>query len=153
MSDSDRSPTSTIPGGGPARNAPNHLVRHDGGMPEPSSTRSVKIPADERPGWPPERPRRDGAPPRPVDVSVRSRVLAPAHRLRYSPGSLLVIVGAAASEPTAFAERVVDERGATLSLGKVRALLAGRIPEAEIEARAEELLNAAVTKRVQKGET
>jgi len=122
-------------------------------MPEPGSTRSVKIPADERTGWSSERPRRDGAPPRPVDVSVRSRVLAPAHRLRYSPGSLLVIVGAAASEPTAFAERVVDERGATLSLGKVRALLAGRIPADEIEARAQELLNAAVSKRVQKGET
>jgi hypothetical protein len=113
----------------------------------------VKIPSDERTGWSSERPRRDGAPPRPVNISVRSRVLSPEDRLRYSPGSLLVIVGAAASAPAAFAERVVDERGATLSFPKVRTLLAGRVAEDEIEARAVELLNAAVLKRLQKGET
>jgi hypothetical protein len=120
---------------------------------DPGSTRSVKIPSDERTGWSSDRPRRDGAPPRPANISVRSRVLSPSDRLRYSPGSLLVIVGAAAAEPAAVAERVVDERGATLSLGKVRSLLAGRVPEEDIELRARELLNAAVLKRLQKSET
>src|SRR5258708_35036357 len=104
-------------------------------MPDPSAPRSVKIPADERTGWSSERPRRDGAPPRPADVSVRSRVLRPADRLRYSPSSLLLIVGAAASDPDPFAERVVEERGAVLSLAKVHALLAGRVAADEIEAR------------------
>lgn len=117
-------------------------------MPESSSARSVKISADERTGWSSERPRRDGAPPRPVDISVRSRVLAPADRVRYSPGSLVVVVGAAASDPVRFAERVVEERGAVLSLTRVRALLAGRVPEADIEVRARELLGAAVAKRL-----
>jgi len=64
-----------------------------------------------------------------------------------------LIVGAAAAEPAAFADRVVDERAATLSLAKVRALLAGRVAQAEIEQKADELLNAAVLKRLLKGET
>jgi predicted kinase len=88
-----------------------------------------------------------------VDISVRSRVLAPAHRLRYSPGSLLIIVGADAADPARFAERVVEERGASLTPARVRALLAGRVPESEIEARAAELLAGAVLKRLQAGET
>ena len=117
------------------------------------TARSVKISADERTGWSSERPRATGAPPRPVDVSVRCRVLAPSHRLRYSPGSLLVIVGAEASEPARFAERVVEERGAMLALARVRALLAGRVAESEIEERARELLAGAVLKRLQSGQS
>ncbi len=120
---------------------------------EKPTSRSVKISADERTGWSSERPRAQGAPPRPVDVSVRSRVLAPSHRLRYSPGSLLIIVGPEASEPARFAERVVEERGATLAPARVRALLAGRVADSEIEERAGELLAAAVLKRLQAGQS
>jgi predicted kinase len=123
-------------------------------MPTPPSVRSVKIGSDERGGWTSERPRREGdAPPRPVDVSARCRVLAPSDRLRYSPGSLLLIVSADASESGRFAERVVEERGAVLSLAKVRTLLAGRVAEEEIEARTRELLNAAVVKRLGERQT
>jgi predicted kinase len=122
-------------------------------MPDPPGTRSVKIGSDERTGWSSERPRRDGAPPRPADISVRSRVLRPADRLRYSPGSLLLVVGAAASEPGQFVERVVEEPGSALSLRKVRALLAGRVAEEEIEARSRELLDAAILKRLKAGQT
>lgn len=122
-------------------------------MSEKPTARSVKISADERTGWSSERPRAHGAPPRPVDVSVRCRVLAPSHRLRYSPGSLLVIVGADAADPARFAERVVEERGASLTPARVRALLAGRVPEPEIEERVSELLAGAVLKRLQAGET
>jgi predicted kinase len=122
-------------------------------MSTPPPPRSVKIDADERTGWSSERPRRDGAPPRPVDVSVRSRVLQPSDRLRYSPGSLLLVVGPAASDPDGYVARVVEERGATLSLTKVRALLAGRVAEDEIEARARELIGAAVQKRLDTGQT
>ena len=122
-------------------------------MSEKPPARSVKISADERTGWSSERPRANGAPPRPVNVSVRCRVLAPSHRLRYSPGSLLVIVGAAASEPVRFAERVVEERGASLAPARVRALLAGRIADSQIEERASELLAGAVLKRLQAGQT
>ena len=114
--------------------------------------RSVKISADERTGWSSERPRGGGGPERPVDVSVRCRVLAPSHRLRYSPGSLLVIVGAEASEPARFAERVVEERGAVLTRSRVRALLAGRVPDNEIEERTSDLLAGAVLKRLQSGQ-
>jgi len=120
----------------------------------PPSVRSDKIGADERGGWTTERPRREGdAPPRPVDVSARCRVLAPADRLRYSPGSLLLIVSPDASESVRFAERVVEERGAVLSLAKVRTLLAGRVAAEEMQARARELLNAAVVKRLGERQT
>ncbi len=118
-------------------------------MPTPPSSRSVKIGSDERTGWSSERPRRDGAPPRPPDISVRNRVLAPSDRLRYSPGSLVVIVGAVSTEPARFAERVIEERSAALSMTKVRALLAGRVDEDQIEARAAELLQTAVAKRIE----
>ena len=122
-------------------------------MSEKNTARSVKIGSDERTGWSSERPRPGGGPPRPVDISVRCRVLAPSHRLRYSPGSLVVIVGADAAQPARFAERVIEERGAAIAPARVRALLAGRGPEAEIEERAGELLAGAVLKRLQAGET
>ncbi|HEY1778616.1 MAG TPA: hypothetical protein VGG41_20845 [Solirubrobacteraceae bacterium] len=118
-------------------------------MTEGDSARRVKISADERTGWSSERPRDDSRPPRPVDISVRCRVLAPTDRMRYSPGSLVVVVGAAAAEPARFADRVIEERGAVLSLERVRTLLAGRVGPAEIEARAQQLLAAAVLKRLQ----
>jgi len=123
-------------------------------MSTPPSVRSVKIGADERGGWTTDRPPREGdAPPRPVDVSARCRVLAPSDRLRYSPGSLLLIVSPDAAEAGRFAERVVEERGAVLSLAKVRTLLAGRVAEEELEMRARELLDAAVVKRLGERQT
>ena len=128
-------------------------VRDHEHMPEPTAPRSVRIGSDERTGWSSERPRRDGATPRPVDVSVRARILRPSDRLRYSPGSLLLVVGASASEPERFAERVVDERGAVLSLARVRALLAGRVAADEIETRSRELLDVAILKRLKAGES
>jgi hypothetical protein len=118
-------------------------------VPDSPTSRSVKIGADERTGWSSERPRRDGAPSRPADISVRGRVLRPDYRLRYSPGSLLIITGAAATDPNRFAERVVEERGAILSMAKVRALIAGRVADDELEARAAQLLEAAVTRRIE----
>jgi hypothetical protein len=86
-------------------------------------------------------------------VSVRVRVLRPSDRLRYSPGSLLLVVGAAASEPDRFAERVVEERGAVLSLARVHVLLTGRVAADEIEARARELLDMAILKRLHAGQS
>jgi len=114
----------------------------------PDPPRSVRIDPDERTGWSSERPRRDGAAPRAPDLSVRSRILKPSDRLRYTPGSLVLILGPAASRPAAFADRVVEERGAILSRAKVRALLAGRVTEDKIEAGTTELLEAAVLRRV-----
>jgi hypothetical protein len=115
--------------------------------------RSVKISDDERGGWSSDRPRRDGAPPRPPNLTVHCRVLAPADRLRYSPGSLLVVVSASAAERDSFLERLIDDRGSLLSPGKVRALLAGRVAEEELDSRAQELLSAAVAKRLENRET
>lgn len=115
--------------------------------------RSVKISEDERGGWSSDRPRRDGAPPRPADVTAHCRVLAPTDRLRYSPGSLLVIASASAAERDSFIARLIEDRASLLSLEKVRTLLAGRVDEGELDARAEELLGAAVSKRLQSRET
>lgn len=121
--------------------------------PTPPSTRSVKIAPDERGGWSSERPRRDGAAPRPVDVSTRCNVLAPSDRLRYTPGSLLLVVSADASEAERLIEGVLEERGVMLSLAKIRTLLAGRVAPEEFEARARELLDATVAKRLSAGQT
>jgi len=122
-------------------------------MPTTPNTRSVKISDDERGGWSSDRPRRDGAPPRPVDVSVRCRVLSPSDRIQYSPGSLLLVVSASASERDHFIRRLIENRGSQLSLDKVRGLLAGRVAGDEVEGRAAELLDAAVLKRLGANET
>jgi hypothetical protein len=122
-------------------------------MSTPPSGRSVKIDQDERGGWSSDRPRRDGAPPRPADLSVRCRVLRPIDQLRYSPGSLVVVVAPVLAEGERFAERLIEERGALLSPGKVRGLLAGRVADEEIEQRAAELLHAAALKRIEAKES
>jgi hypothetical protein len=129
-----------------------------GGMADQSSasrpgSRSVKIGADERTGWSSDRPRRDGAPERPPNISVHCRVLKPVDRLRYSPGSLVVVTSASATERDAFVARLIEDRASLLSLGKVRGLLEGRVPAEELDARAQELLAAAVTKRLQNKDT
>ena len=119
----------------------------------PQPPRSVKISDDERGGWSSDRPRRDGAPPRPPAVSVRCRVLSPSHEVRYSPGSLLLIVSPSLTERDRFTQGLIDKRTTLLSLGKVRVLLTGRVPEEEIPQRAEEVLDAAVLKRLEDNET
>jgi predicted kinase len=114
--------------------------------------RSVKISADERTGWSSDRPRRAGAPSGP-DLTVHCRVLAPADRLRYSPGSLVVVVSASSAERDHFLARLIEDRGSLLSLEKVRGLLKGRVEDQELDQRARELLAAAAVKRLQNRET
>ncbi len=116
-------------------------------------SRSVKISDDERTGWSSDRPRRDGAPPRPANLAVHCRVLAPSDRLRYSPGSLLVVLGAARGERDAFLERLIEDRASLLSLERVRGLLAGRVAAEALDERAAELLGAALGKRLGAKET
>ena len=119
----------------------------------PPSTRSVKISDDERGGWSSDRPRPGGGPNRPVNVAGKCRVLPPTDRMRYSPGSLLVIVSGSTAARERFADRLIEDRASLLSLAKVRGLLAGRVGEDELEARAAELLDAAAQKRLAAGET
>jgi hypothetical protein len=115
---------------------------------ESEGPRSVKIGADERTGWSSERPRRGGQPERPPNISVRCKILRPSEEVRYSPGSLLVIASASEDDRQALAERVVEQKGALLSTGKVRELLTGRVPDEEMNARVTELLEAAAAKRL-----
>ncbi len=122
-------------------------------MSTPPTSRSVKISDDERTGWSSDRPRRDGGPNRPIDISVRCRVLTPSGRQRYSPGSLLVIVCASKIERDRFTDRLIEDKASLLSLDKVRGLLAGRVEPAELEARAAQILDSAVAKRLGAGET
>jgi hypothetical protein len=124
-----------------------------GGMATRPPGRSVKIGEDERTGWSSDRPRRDGAPPRPANLTVHCRILRPADRLRYSPGSLLIVTCADPLERDAFLERLVEERSALLSRAKVQTLLEGRVPAAELHDRAGELLAAAVAKRLENRQT
>jgi len=115
--------------------------------------RSVKIGEDERTGWSSDRPRREGARERPADLTVSCRVLAPADRLRYSPGSLLLVACASHEERDRFLERLIEDRASLLSGDRVRALLAGKVAAEELEARAQELLRATVAKRLANKET
>jgi predicted kinase len=128
-------------------------MREDVGMADEPQIRSVKISEDERRGWSSERPRREGEPTRAPDISVRCRVLRPTDHLRYSPGSMLVIVSPVAAERDEFADQLIQSSGSVLSLDKVRALLAGRASDEEIAARAPEILQAAIQKRLEAGET
>src|SRR3954467_5074049 len=117
-------------------------------MPTSPNARSVKIPDDERGGWSSDRPRRGGTgAERPADVSTRCRVLAPSDTLRYSPGSLLVIVSPSTAQRDALPQRVLESQSPLLSLDKVRALLEGRVAPEEAEERAGQLLEAAALKR------
>ena len=122
-------------------------------MPTKPPTRSVKISEDERRGWSSDPPRRDGAPPRPASVSVRCRVLTPSDHVRYSPGSLLLIVCPSPAERDRFTQGLINNRASLLSLDKVRALLAGRLAEEEIASRSVEILDTAVLKRLEGNET
>ena len=117
-------------------------------MAESEGPRSVKIGADERTGWSSERPRRGGQPERPPNIAVRCKVLRPAEETRYSPGSLLVIASASEADREALAARVIEQKGALLSTAKVRELLAGRVPDDQMDARTAELLDAAAAKRL-----
>jgi hypothetical protein len=122
-------------------------------MSEDRSTRAVKIDSDERLGWSSDRPRRAGGPPRKPDISVRCQVLSPTHRLRYNPGSLLLIASVDAGEAAALASRVLAERPTVLSLGRVRALLRGRVGDDELGDRAVQVLDATVAKHLAANQT
>ncbi len=117
------------------------------------SERTVKIGDDERGGWSSDRPRRDGAAARPVDISTRCRVLKVSDRLRYSPGSLVVVVSPSEKERERFVERVFEERNAVLSPVRVRGLLAQKVGADELEDRTKQLLDAAIAKRIGNGDS
>jgi hypothetical protein len=120
-----------------------------------SGPRSVKIGADERTGWSSDRPRgRDGQdrPARPVDISTRCRTIKPSDRMRYSPGSLVVVVSASAADRDRFVNRVFEEQGAVLGIDKLRSMVAGKVDESALDATAKQLLDATIAKRLEKGE-
>ncbi len=64
-----------------------------------------------------------------------------------------MVASASAAERDGFLDRLIEDRASLLSLGKVRALLAGRVPDEEMPARAQDLLLAAVSKRIENRET
>lgn len=123
-------------------------------MPTSPNARSVKISEDERGGWSSDRPRRGGAGgERPADISVRGRVLQPSDTLRYSPGSLLVVVSPSYEERDKLLARVLETQSTVFGLDKVRALVAGRVPADQEEQQAAQLLEKAVAKRLESGES
>ena len=122
----------------------------------PTPPRSVKIGENERGGWSSERPRRPGEPerpPRPPDVGVRGRVLAPSDRIRYAPGSLVIVLSADERTREAFCARVLEDVNVLLSMTRLRRLLAGRVAEEQVEEKARALLDATATKRLAAGQT
>jgi predicted kinase len=119
-----------------------------------SGPRSVKIGADERTGWSSDRPRGgpNDRPPRPADISTRCRTLKPSDRMRYSPGSLVVVVSASPADRDRFVTRVIEEQGAVLGLDKLKSMVAGKVDESQLEATAKQLLDATIAKRLEKGD-
>jgi hypothetical protein len=71
--------------------------------------------------------------------------------MRYSPGSLVLVACPDPELRDAFCERVLADQNALLSLNKVRALLKGRVDAAQLDGKAQELLDAAATKRLAAG--
>lgn len=120
------------------------------GMTDQPGTRSVKIGADERTGWSSDRPRRAGnAPERKPDISVRGRVLDPTFRLRYTPGSLVLVAAPDRVAAESYMHTVLEDRGALLSTGRVERLLRDRGAD---PSQAPALVEAAVMKRLNGGD-
>jgi hypothetical protein len=118
--------------------------------------RSVKIDQNERGAWTSDRPGRDdegSGRRRPVDISVRCRVLSPADRMRYSPGSLVLVTGPDEAALEELAGRVFEEQSAVLTAGKLRALVQGKVPAAQVAEKADELRAAVAAKRIAKGDS
>ena len=123
-------------------------------MDHSSSARSVKISDDERGAWSSDRPRRQGdGPPKPRDLTTRCRVLTPTDRMRYSPGSLVVVVSPSPAMRDQFTTRVFEDKGLVLSPSALRKLIAGRVPDDQVDAKAAELLTATVAKRLEAGDS
>jgi hypothetical protein len=114
--------------------------------------RSIKIGADERTGWSSDRPRRGNAPERKPDISVRGRVLEPTDRLRYTPGSLVLVAAPDRDAGERYMVGVLEDRATLISPGRVRRLLTGRVPDEALDAQAASVLEAAVHKRLASGE-
>ena len=84
---------------------------------------------------------------------MRGRVLSPVFRMRYNPGSLLVVACADPALRANFLSRVIEEQSTIFSLAKVRTLLAGKLPADQVEEKAQALLDAAASKRFASGQT
>ncbi len=122
------------------------------GVSDTSSTRSVKIGQDERTGWSSDRPRREGGPERKPDISVRGRVLEPTFRLRYTPGSLVLVAAPDRAGAEGYMHTVLEDRSALLAPGRVERLLKGRVPDEQLAEQTEVLLEKAVLKRLTAGD-
>jgi predicted kinase len=72
--------------------------------------------------------------------------------MRYSPGSLVVVVSASPGDRDRFVTRVFEEQGAVLGIDKLRSMVAGKVDEAQLDATAKQLLDATIAKRIEKGE-
>ncbi len=72
--------------------------------------------------------------------------------MRYSPGSLVVIVSASNSDRDRFVARVFEEQGAVLGIDKLRAMVSGRVPDDALDDTAKQLLDSTIEKRLEKGE-
>jgi hypothetical protein len=112
----------------------------------------VKIGADERTGWSSDRPRRGNAPERPPDISVRGRVLEPTDRLRYTPGSLVLVAAPDRDAAETYLIGVLEDRASLITPARVRRLLQGRVPAEQLDAQAATVLETAVLKRLQAGD-
>jgi hypothetical protein len=79
-------------------------------------------------------------------------VLDPTDRLRYTPGSLVLVATPDAERAEEYLTGILEERGALLSRGRVERLLQGRVPAEELPEQAATVLERAVHKRLADGD-
>ena len=72
--------------------------------------------------------------------------------MRYSPGSFVVVVSASQIDRDKFVGRVFEEQGAVLGIDKLKSLVEGKVDESAVESTAKQLLDATISKRVEKGD-
>ena len=80
-------------------------------------------------------------------------MLAPTDRIRYAPGSLVIVLSADAGTREAFCARVLEDVNVLLSIARLRRLLAGRVAEEQVDDKARALLDATAAKRLAAGQT
>jgi hypothetical protein len=83
---------------------------------------------------------------------VRGRVLEPTDRLRYTPGSLVLVAAPDREAAEAYVAGILEDRAALITPGRVERLLQGRVPAEQLAAQAATVLETAVGKRLQAGD-
>lgn len=117
-------------------------------MLDSNSARRIVIGPEERSGWSSERPREG----RKAHSQNRARVLSPAAELYYAPRSLLVVCSATPEIRLKFLQRFFSAQQ-IISQRRIEAFLGGSVDSKDLGAAAKQLMHAAISRRLQAGQS